>query len=120
MKRRLGLLLVGTLLGWTIVAYPALRLWGPEALVQSAVAMGLCLAPAAVTMVFLGRSLQRPPEQQLLAMVGGMGIRMVVVLGAGTLLYFAVPVLQSDGFWIWLLVFYLLTLALEVGIVLAL
>jgi hypothetical protein len=41
---------------------------------------------------------------------------MVFVLGGGLLLYSLVPYFQQTGFWIWLLVFYLFTLTVEVGL----
>lgn len=115
--RQLGLLAAGTVLFWVIVAYPANRIGGQEDLLQSTVAMLVCLVPAAATLIIVRRSMSKLPEQQLLAMFGGMGVRMGFVLGIGYLLYSSVPVLADVGFWIWLVVFYVATLALEIGLV---
>jgi hypothetical protein len=49
--------------------------------------------------------------------LGGTGMRMGVVLGAGLLLYSFVPLFAQQAFWVWLLVFYLLTLAVEMVLV---
>jgi hypothetical protein len=41
---------------------------------------------------------------------------MAVVLGLGWLGHSLVPELHTTAFWIWLVVFYLATLALEIGL----
>lgn len=113
MAQRLGLLIGGTLVLWAVVVYPASRLLGPEALVQSLAAMLLCLVPAVATMAFALRAFNRSGEEQLLAVLGGTGVRMAVVLGLGWLGFTLVPELHANAFWIWLIVFYLATLGLE-------
>jgi hypothetical protein len=45
--------------------------------------------------------------------LGGTGLRLFFVLGAGLVLTGAVPYFQLQSFWVWVLVFYLFTLALE-------
>jgi hypothetical protein len=62
------------------------------------------------------RAANRPGDEQMLAALGGTGARMAVVLGLGWLGYAVVPELQQDSFWLWLIVFYLATLGLEIGI----
>jgi hypothetical protein len=116
-KKRVGLLIGGTLLAWAIAAYPAHLLGGDAALVYSVVALGLCLVPTALTLLWAEWSYQQSPEQQLTIVLGGTGVRMGIVLGVGLLLYVLVPYFQQPGFWVWLLVFYLFTLALEIVLV---
>ena len=113
MVQRLAFLIGGTLALWVALVYPASRLLGPEALIQSLSAMLLCLLPAVATMAFALRAFTRSSEEQLLAILGGTGLRMAVVLGFGLLGFVFVPELHANAFWIWLIVFYAATLALE-------
>jgi hypothetical protein len=92
-------------------------LGGETGLVYSAVAMGLCLLPSVVTMVAADWSFRQAPDLQLAIILGGTGVRMGFVLGVGLLLYYLVPFFAQPSFWIWLLIYYLLTLALEVVLV---
>ncbi len=118
MKQRLAVLLSGTLVLWIIAAYPSQWMWGSKMIPQSLAAMALCLGPAALTLWLGRRSLTQSPSHQLLAMLGGMGLRMGLVLGLGVVLYLLVPQLKGAGFWIWLIVFYLFTLAMEMVLIL--
>jgi len=119
MTRRLGWLIAGSLAFWAAVAYPARQLWGHQAFVYSLTAVGLCLVPAVATLAWSQRALRGPPEQQLLLVLGGTGFRMLFVLGAALALYGLVAYFRSEGFWLWVLLFYLVTLALEIGLMLA-
>lgn len=124
MNRRLGLLITGSLAAWVVTLYPAYRLWGnPDAygpwwqdpvFVYSAVAVGLCLVPTALTLVWGGWAFRQSPEQQLLMVLGGTVVRILVVLGGGVALFLATDYFRQKSFMVWLLVFYLLTLALEI------
>ena len=104
---------------WAVVTYPAGQFWGSEVLVQSGAAMLLCLVPAVLSLALSQHALRQSPEWQLLAFLGGTGLRMVVVLGVGFLLFHVVPALRGDGFWVWLIVFYLATLAGELWLLVA-
>jgi hypothetical protein len=84
----------------------------------SAVAVGICLVPTLVTLIWAGWALNQAPEQQLLTVFGGMGLRMVLVLGIGLTLYQWASTFQRMSFWIVILIFYLFTLALEVVLLL--
>jgi hypothetical protein len=116
-KKRVGLLITVTLTAWALIAYPARLLWGDDALVYSAVAAALCLVPTALTMLWAGWATRQSPEQQLMMVLGGTGVRMGVVLGVGLMLYSWVPLFGQQSFWVWVLLFYLLTLALEMVLV---
>jgi hypothetical protein len=117
-KQRLAFLILVSLLTWAALAIPARYLWGEAALLLSAVALALCLLPTTATLAW-GLAARHPtPEQQLLLVLGGTGIRMAVVLGVGLMLYLTVDFFRQTAFWLWLLVFYLLTLALEIALLL--
>ncbi len=120
MIRTVGLLVGGTAGLWLAAAYPAYQLGGEEGLVQSAVAALLCLLPMMGTLVWAGRALRGGrPEQALLAVMGGTGLRLLFVIGVAVALYLAAPYFHSRGFLIWVVVFYLVTLALEMALLLA-
>lgn len=113
MKKRLSLFLVVSLFVWVVVVYPAHLLGGGLAVAYSAVALALCLIPTAGTLAWSLWSTNATPEQQLLLVLGGTGMRMGFVLGGGLLLNQLVPYFQQESFWLWLLGFFLFTLALE-------
>jgi hypothetical protein len=109
-------LVAGSLFFWAIAAGLAYLLWEDHRSVVlgfSATALALCLLPAMGTLLWAQWSLQRSPEQQLTAILGGTGLRMFLVLAAGFGLSRQVAYFQPGGFLIWLLVFYLFILALE-------
>jgi hypothetical protein len=119
--RRLLLLVSGSLAFWVLVGIPARLLGGGDAaLVYSGTALLLCLVPAAVTLAWAGQALKGTVDQQLALVLGGTGLRMFTVLGAAWVLYEWVPYYRlSAGFWVWVLVSYLFTLALELTLLLA-
>jgi hypothetical protein len=101
-----------------LLAFPAKWIWGEGMLLQSAAAMALCLIPGLGIMTMAGRLTSGPPDWRIgLFLIGAIG-RMAICLGLGAILFKKVPGLDDNGFWIWLLVFYLLTLAVEVGLIL--
>jgi hypothetical protein len=101
-----------------LLAFPAKWMWGEGMLLQSAVAMGLCLVPGVAVLVAAGWLQQKPPEWRMGFTLLGAVFRMGFVLGVGAILYSATPGFGENAFWIWLLVFYLFTLAVEVGLIL--
>ncbi len=119
--KRLLQLIGGSMLFWLLVSIPARYLGGGDAaVVYSLSAVLICLIPTAATLYWGMRAVQGPPEQQLMVVMGGTGIRMLFVLLVGLALYKLVPYYQTyQGFWIWLLVFYLFTLALEMILLLS-
>ena len=119
MTRRLLLFLGGSLAFWLLLALPARHLWGDSAAVTSGVCMLLCLVPTSLTLIWASRVLDRSPDQQMVMVLGGTGIRMFVVLAAAMALTSSVPYFQDNSsFWTWLLVCYLFTLALEMVLLL--
>jgi hypothetical protein len=120
-KRRLAWFLAGSLAFWAVAAGLAFVLWDGVAVAYSSAAAALCLLPSVVTFLWTARGLAQSPEQQLLAALGGTGVRMFFVLGAGLLLTHTVPYFaeRQQSFWFWLLVFYLFNLALEMSLLVA-
>jgi hypothetical protein len=118
-KRNLGLLSAATLAFWLATAYPAYLLGEEPGLVFTAVAALLCLVPAAATLIWCHRALKSTPEQQLLAVMGGMAVRMVFVIGAGMALFLLAPYFHRRSFWLWMIAFYLFTLSVEIGLIVA-
>jgi hypothetical protein len=118
--KRLLVLVGGSLLFWLLVAIPARYLGGGDAaVVYSLSAVAICLIPTVGTLYWGTRTVDGPAEQQLALVMGGTGVRMFFVLLAGLALYKLVPYYEAhEGFWIWLLVFYLFTLGLEMFLLL--
>jgi hypothetical protein len=118
--RRLLYLFGASAAFWLLVAIPARHISGDAAAVYAGTALLLCLIPAAVTLLWAGWALERSPEQQLTLVLGGTGMRLFVVLGAAWALFQSVPYFREyNGFWNWLVVCYLFTLALEMALLLA-
>jgi hypothetical protein len=112
--RRIGILTGGCLGLWALLALPSRYLWGDAAAVSGGVAAILCLVPTTLTLAWAGWALGRPSDEQLIMVLGGTGVRMFFVLLSALALYSYVPYLQEQrGFWLWVLIFYLFTLALE-------
>lgn len=118
MIRSLALLVGGSLAFWLLLAYPAWLVGGAAGVIFSAVAGALCLVPTVVTFLWCAGTARGTPEQRLLAVMGGSGARLAVVLGIGIALFHGFPYFHYKTFWIWIIVFYLFTLALEVGLLL--
>lgn len=126
MTRRLLGLVLGAALLWLVLAYPARLLWGDPALPawqdpvlrHSLVALGLCLAPGLVAVLAGIWAARRPPEEQMLVLLGSTALRMAFVLAGGLVVFFRVPGFRTADFWGWVLAFYLGTLALEMALLL--
>ncbi len=115
------LILVGSVAAlWLLAALPARHLGGgDDAVVQSGLAALLCLVPAVAVMVWADWAFRQTAEQQMYAVLGGSGVRMFFVLGAAFLLSEVAGWYRGQiGFWVWLGVFYLFTLALEIVLLL--
>jgi hypothetical protein len=116
-NRGVGLLIGGCLAFWGLLVYPAYLMWGRNALVHSATAATICLLPTLATFLWASWAKHHSPGQQFLVVLGGTGARMAFVLLASLTLTLALPDFRQPtdyAFWIWVLAFYLFTLALEV------
>jgi hypothetical protein len=117
------LLVGGSLACWVLVALPARALLTDaetvdRVIVYSGTALLLCTIPSVLTLWWARRSLDQSPDQQLMAVLGGTGLRMFSVLLAGWLLTMQMPYFKHATFWTWLLLAYLFTLALEITLLL--
>jgi hypothetical protein len=113
--KRIAYFIGGCITLWVVLAIPARRIWGDTAAVHAGVALLLCLVPTTLTLLWSAWARGRSPEQQLIATLGGTGVRLFMVMTAALVLYQFVPFFREQaGFWAWLLVFYLFTLAFEV------
>jgi hypothetical protein len=117
--KRLGLLLGGSSLVWLLVASPAYLLGEERAVVYSAVAVAICLLPAALTLLWAEWTFRKTPDMFLMTILGGTGIRMFVVLGVAFLINNQLTYFQHLSFWLWVLGAYFFTLALETTLLLA-
>ena len=117
MIRSLGQLWAGTIVLWLLSALPAWLISPETGLLDITVACGLCLAPMTATLLWCHQAFRGAPEQLLLAVLGGTTVRLFVVLGGSIGLFFAVEALARPGFLVWVVLFYLLTLTLEVVVV---
>jgi hypothetical protein len=113
-NKRVGILLAAAVGFWAVAFLPARLLGGTTAVVYSLVALALCLTPALLTLLLASRQPSSSPQQTVLIVFGGTGLRMGCVLGGGLLLYTQVEYFQQIAFWFWLLVFYLYVLLVEV------
>lgn len=118
MIRRLALLLLACLAFWVLLAVPVKHLADDEnAWLHSGTAMVLCLIPAAITLVWVS-ALEHDPFQQSMTLLGATGVRLFVVLMIALVLVKTLPPFDQGRFLIWLAVFYLFTLALEMTLLL--
>jgi hypothetical protein len=117
LTRQLVPLLVGSLAIWLLLAIPAWLLIGEVALLDTALACGLCFVPMTLTMLWCHWSFGGAPEQQLMAVLGGTSVRLVVVIAGGIALNRTVEALNRPAFLLWVVVFYLATLTLEIVLV---
>ena len=89
---------------------------GADAVLPAAAGFALAFLPAAVTLAWVTWTYRSTPEMQLLASLGGSGVRMAVALTGGYFLTSGdLPVFEMS-FWYWILFFYLVLLALEIGL----
>ena len=85
-----------------------------EGLVQGGAAFGLTFVPALVTLAWVMYSYRAAPQMQLMASLGGSGVRMGIALGGGLLLSRLEPTRFDIPFWCWLALFYLTLLGYEI------
>src|SRR5262245_53221786 len=90
-------------------------IWADSALVQGGTAFGLTFVPAVLTLAWAIYSYRSTPELQLMASMGGSGVRMAIALGGGFLLTQAQPETFDASFWFWTLTFYMTFLAAEIA-----
>jgi hypothetical protein len=116
-NHRVGQLTAGSLVLWLLLAIPAYFLGGEADVRFAGVAALLCLIPTAMTLLWLDFASGATPDKQLLAVLGGTGVRMGFVLTVGLVLFHTLESFHAARFLIWIIVFYLATLTLEMVLV---
>lgn len=111
--RSVVLLVSCSLALWALLLYPGWLWWGELALIHSAAAWALCIVPGAAALAW-AMSKNVAPETRALSVLAGTGVRMFATLGGGLILTELLPETFTKIFWLWVGVFYLLLLALEV------
>jgi hypothetical protein len=123
--RTLGYFLAGAIAGWAVMAGAAQALYPERAfgLLCASVAGLICIVPTAISLLMTLWSNNKTGSEQLMALVGGMGLRMLVVMGMGLAVFVPesplhLPQLRENrsgelAFWAFVLVSYLGTLAWE-------
>ena len=76
----------------------------------------LAFVPAAGTLAWVLFTYRTTPQLQLMASLGGSGLRMAIALGGAMFLTNAQPQYFDTLFWGWLLWFYLVLLGFEITI----
>ena len=104
-------------LGLLAAAPLAYEISGPRGPLAAAVAAAVCLAGAVAAVV--AASLFRGPSAGLYSLAMGMLARTILPLFAGVVLTMNVAWLKSAGMIVYLLVFYLATLAVETALLVA-
>jgi hypothetical protein len=107
----------GTVAFWALVTVLTLQLWGESSVLFSTTAALMCLVPTALTLAWTRWAYKAQPEQQLLAVFGGTAVRMVMVIAVGMVLFLNVKEFEYQRFWLFIIVFYLFTLALEMVLI---
>lgn len=108
----------GTVVFWALLTYPARLVWPEDPTFQwSMTAAVLCLVPTALTLAWTRWAYKGQAEQQLLAVFGGTAARMGVVIVVGMVLFLSIKEFEYQRFWLFVIVYYLFTLALEMVLV---
>jgi len=114
MRARIAQFVVGALLIGAVQLVPAALVGGTDWLVIGLAAFGLTALPALATMVGAGLTFRAAPDMLLLAGLGGSAVRLVIALGGGMALAALDRETFGPAFLLWLAIFYLLLLALEI------
>jgi len=114
---RCGLLVAVAVATWLVAAAPAWWLGGRAALEGLTIAAVLCLLPGCLMFLFVSRMVTSD-SQMAIVVLGGAGLRMLFVLAGMLAMQSLRPELGFREFVVWLLVFYLVMLAVETVLVL--
>jgi hypothetical protein len=114
--KSLVLFITGAILFGALSLAAGYALWDVEALVQGGAAFALAFVPAAGTLAWVLYTYRTTPQLQLMASLGGSGLRMAIALGGGLLLTSEQPQMFHSPFWGWLAWFYLVLLAFEITV----
>ncbi len=111
-------LIAGTVTFWGLLTYPARLAWPDDpTFAWSTAAALLCLVPGALTLAWTTWAYKGQAQQQLVAVLGSTMVRMAVVVAGGLVLFLSVPAFAYQRFWMFVIVYYLFTLALEMVLI---
>ena len=117
MIRTLAYFLAGSAFGWLALAGLGYARWQEPGLISCLVTGLICFLPTFLSLLLSLRSANKAGADQLLAVFGGMFLRIGAALGIGVAVFLSVPYFKQPGveyaYWGSLLLFYLFTLALE-------
>lgn len=114
--RQCGLLLLVSVAAFVVLSLPAMLVasWaGLQGLLLSAV---VCVIPGLATVWVV--SMVKDPAARVMLAVGGMGVRMLVVLMVALVVHLVRPEFGLLQFYIWLIVFYNVLLLAETWLLL--
>jgi hypothetical protein len=116
--RTLGYFLAGAIVGWAALAGIGQQLQGEYGLLCAGVAGLVCIIPTTISLIMTLWSNNKTGSEQLMAVIGGMGLRMVTVLSVSLVVFLNVGEFREDQsreltFWTFVLISYLATLAWE-------
>ena len=119
MKRTLLIFVLGYVAGWLAIGGVCYWRWQKDGLICAAITGGICLLPTAISLAWSLLAARRSGSEQLLAMMGGMGLRMLFVLAVSVLIFlswkpwFEEVQEREHAFWGSLLMGYLFSLGWE-------
>ena len=118
MTRTLSYFLAGVLAGWLLLAGGGYALSQDYGLICAGVAGLICIIPTMMSLSMTLWSNGKSGSEQLMAVVAGMGVRMMTVLGVSLAVFLTVPFFREEKsqeltYWAFVLIGYLGTLALE-------
>jgi hypothetical protein len=111
-----ALLAGGAAMAYLVVGLVGQAIQGAEAWAAAGVAALLCLAGAELALVSSRIARRGSPQGALVGLLVAMGCRLVVPLAGSLAIRFGSPHLFTSGALYYLVVFYLVTLTLEVGL----
>ena len=118
MIRRLGVLLLGTVAGFVVFYLPMRFLVKETPPLVILLAATVSFVPGMIVLIAARRLRDQPPEVKIVGVLLTTLFRMVLAVGGGILLYAESPIIRefAAGFFGWALVFYLVTLFVETGL----
>jgi hypothetical protein len=116
--RALLWLVGGTVAFWGLLTYPSRLVWpdDPTFAWNTAAAL-LCLVPGVLTLAWTTWAYGGQAQQQLVAVLGSTMVRMLVVIAGSMVLFLSVKEFEYQRFWMFVIVYYLFTLALEMVLI---
>lgn len=118
MFRRIAILVLGTAAAYGVFYLPMSFLVKEAPLEVVALAAFVCLAPGLVVLYLSRRLKDKPPEARIIGVLFATVFRMAGALGFGALVYNEFPVVREHvyPFVSWAVLFYVVTLFIETGL----